>query len=125
MPPDYALSLMWVLMRKAVWPVLWRHPAVSALLGGQEGACFSLRYLQQGLLFSARKRSASLYEPWATPCVVVVGGETLHLKLELVESQGELLCFCVEERLGRRAGLGIEICIGPLDGSQCVLPPLG
>ena len=33
---------------------------------------------------------------WSSLPVVVEGGEPLHLELELVESQGELLCFCVE-----------------------------
>ena len=47
-------------MQTAVWPVLWMNPEASALLGVLALVCFSLRYFQHGLLFSARERSAAL-----------------------------------------------------------------
>ena len=80
-----ALGSMWVSMRMAVGPVLWRHPTVPAPLGGLVGACFSLSYIRQGILFSSRERSVPLYGLWAPQRVVVECGEALHLKLELVE----------------------------------------
>ena len=49
----------------------------------------------------------------------------MHLELELVESQGQWLYFGVEEGLGRGVGFGIEFCIGYINGSLYVLPPLG
>ena len=57
--------------------------------------------------------------------VVVENGETLYLGLELVKGQGELLCFCVEERPDWNVGLGVEIRIGAFDGSLRVLHWLG
>ena len=49
----------------------------------------------------------------------------LHLKLELVESQGELVCFCVDDRPDRIMGSGTEIGIGASDESLLILPSLG
>ena len=49
----------------------------------------------------------------------------LHLKLELVESQGELVCFCVDDRPDRIVGSGTEIGIGTSNESLRILPSLG
>ena len=49
----------------------------------------------------------------------------MHHELELVESQGQWVCFGVEEWPGRGLGFGIEFCIGYINGSLYVLPPLG
>ena len=84
--------------------------------------CFSLRYIPHGILFLALGRSAAVYEPWAPPRVVVESCDPLHLKLELVESQGELLCVGVKEGPGQSVGSWIEICIGSIDGPPCILP---
>ena len=71
-------------MRTAVWPVPWMHPEALALLGGLPGVNL------------------------ASPRGVVEVSEPMHLKLELVESQGQWLYFGVEEGLGRGVGFGIE-----------------
>ena len=46
----------------------------------------------------------------------------MHHKLELVESQGQWLCFGLEEGPGRGVGFGIEFRIGYINGSLYVLP---
>ena len=53
--------------------------------------------------------------------MVVEGGELLNLGLELVKGQGELLCFCVEERPDRSVGSGIKLRMGAIDGVRRVL----
>ena len=50
----------------------------------------------------------------------------MHLNLELVESQGQWLCFGVEEGPGQGMDFGIEFCIGYINnGSLYVLRPFG
>ena len=65
-----------------------------------------------------------VHEPWASPRVVVEDCNPLHLALELVESQGELLCVGVKEGPDRSVGPGIETCIGFIKGPLCIFPPL-
>ena len=58
-------SLPPVLMRTAVWVVVWRHLAILAPLGVLVGPSFSLRYFRIGLSFSSRELPASLPGPLA------------------------------------------------------------
>ena len=76
------------------------------------GSRFSLLSFQQGLSFLARRSLSVLYDPGFPLPVVVEGGDSLHLVLELVEGQGELLYFWVNKWPGWSVGPRIKICIG-------------